>query len=77
MWLKDGSSECSRIGSRIFQDITSITRTDTSPRRPLPCWSTRYATRVSAARSASGEILNEEFFETAEPDGKRARTLPQ
>jgi hypothetical protein len=29
------------------------------------------------AGSALGEILNEKFFETAGPHGKRARTLPQ
>jgi hypothetical protein len=32
----------------------------------------RCATGVSVAGSASSEILNQEFFEVAEPHGKRA-----
>jgi Haem-degrading len=71
MWHKDVSSECLRTGARLFRGITSITRAGVTPHRHSPCWLMRCATGVSAAGSASGEILNQEFLKLLGPISPR------
>jgi len=72
IWLKDVSSGFLRIGARLFRGITSITRAAATLHPHSPCWLMRCATGVSAAGSASGEILRG-ALETAGRHGKRAR----
>ena len=74
MWLKDASSECSRIGARLFRDTTFITRAAVTPHRHSPCWLMRCAIGINTKTPASYKILNEKFFEIAGLASRQTRS---
>src|SRR5271168_1573750 len=62
-WPRIVSSGCLRAGAPRFRATISTIQADASPRRPLPWWSTRYATGDSeqtygvSERAESGTVI--------------------